>query len=649
MKRFKKGVALIISAVMMLSMAACGKEEVKNHPGERSTRDSIISTVDRTTGTDFTTEPTETETTDVTSTDTTATVATTEQPINVDPDTEKAFKQFEDDFFKYVMESSYIQYHYTIKDGTKFDIEKPDPVWGEVEWSDEAVEKDRKEEEDWMNKLKAIDRDGLSETDRISYDLYMEDFEDSLESYKYIHISGVFSPNGGFQERFANYFTDFALEKKEDVDDYISLLDSTPEYVDKLIEYENYRATLGYVMSDNNIDKVVEQCETFVKDGDKHFLIELFDMNIDKADFLTDEEKTAYKEKNKDIILNKIIPTFEKIGTEVGALKGKGTNQGGLAGYDDGAAYYATVMKSKTGSSKTPEEALDVLYGRLNSFYNDMVGIYQNDPDAYMYFTNNYNSLMTEIDTTMTPEEIIDKLMIVDASEYPVINKIPYTVSYFEKPLETIMDNTLAYYKTPFVDDPNVNIIRVNGGHPEDLWATLAHEGFPGHMYQENYFKTTNPSNLRMVETFLGYMEGWAKYIEYHSYEVIDYPDTESDANVGKLVALNSEINMLVIGIIDIEVNYNGWTLEDTQNWFSEQGYSADAAQTIFDVVTGDPGLYQSYVLGYYEMKALRDKAEKELGAKFDPVEYHRVILETGPVQYDILERQVDKYIQENK
>ena len=164
MKRFKKGVALIISAVMMLSMAACGKEEVKNHPGERSTRDSIISTVDRTTGTDFTTEPTETETTDVTSTDTTATVATTEQPINVDPDTEKAFKQFEDDFFKYVMESSYIQYHYTIKDGTKFDIEKPDPVWGEVEWSDEAVEKDRKEEEDWMNKLKAIDRDGLSET-----------------------------------------------------------------------------------------------------------------------------------------------------------------------------------------------------------------------------------------------------------------------------------------------------------------------------------------------------------------------------------------------------------------------------------------------------------------------------------------------------
>ena len=638
MKRLKKGIALIVSMVMMLSMSSCGKENVSNGMGERSTRESIIATLENRTTEDSTI-----------GTVTTDDVKTTEEaPINVDPEQEKAFKQFEDDYFKEALEASFVGYHSKVKDGSTLGLEKPEPKWSDVDWSDAVMDESKAQAEEWMNRLQAIDRDSLNETDRISYDLYMEDFEDELKMYGYNYYKSAFSPCSGFQEGFSSTFTDYLLETKEDVEDYLSLLESSPAYFDKLIEYEKDRADHGFVMNDNNLDSVIEQCNTFTEEKENHFMIELFNLKIDEADFLTAEEKTAYKAKNKELVLNDIIPMYEKLATEMEALKGKNTNKTGLAGYEKGKDYYALVMKQKTSSTKTPEEALELLYYRLNNFMPDMVALYQKDPDGYMYYVEHYDTLTDDVDKNMTVEEMLEKLMVVDTDEYPAIDKIPYTLSYFEKPLEKIMERTLAYYKLPRVDVPT-NVIRVNGGHTEDLWATIAHEGFPGHMYQMNYYLTTNPSNLRSIEFFLGYVEGWAKYIEYRSYEKIDYPDTDSDETVGKLAALNSEINMLVFGILDIEVNYNGWTVEDVEKWFGEQGYDTSVAEQIFDIVAGDPGLYQSYVLGYYEMKGLRDKAEQALGDKFDAVEFHRVILETGPVQYDILERQVDKYIQENQ
>ena len=643
MRKFKKAGALIISVAMMIAAAGCGKDG-KIEKRERTTRESVIVTVDR----DRDKTTTEVVTTETSTDTTTTTEVTTEKPV-VDPDAEKAFKQFEDDFLKYALSDGILNYHYTVNDGSKFGIERPAATWGEVTWSDEDIEKDKKELEDWMNKLKAIDRNSLSETDQISYDIYMEDFEDSMNGFNYIFYTGDLSPMGGFQSDFANYFTDWSFYNKQDVEDYITLLETTPDHVDKLIQFEKDRAAKGYIMSDANIDDVIEQCNTFVEGADNHFLIEVFDTHIDELDFLTDEEKADYKAKNKDAIINKVIPSFNNISAALGELKGKGTNQNGLSHYDGGADCYAYIMKKRTGSSKSPQEALEVLYARYDEIMPEMAAIYQADPDAYNYYVENYDSLLSEADTTMTPKEVIDKLMVVDTAEYPAIDTIPYSVDYLDKPLETIMENTLAYYRSPNLDDPNNNIIKVNGGHLNDLWATLAHEGFPGHMYQNAYFMSTKPSNLRAIEGFVGYMEGWAKYVEYDSYKAWDFPDTESDENVARFCALDSEMNMLIMGIFDIEVNYNGWTATEASKWLEDHGLNSGAAQGIIDTVAGDPAIYQSYVLGYYEMKGLRTKAENALGAKFDPVEFNRVVLTTGPCQFDVLEKQVDKYIDENK
>ena len=182
----------------------------------------------------------------------------------------------------------------------------------------------------------------------------------------------------------------------------------------------------------------------------------------------------------------------------------------------------------------------------------------------------------------MASADVIEQLMksaMKDYPEIPGVSHIPYNVDYLDKTLETIMENVLAYYRSPALDMPDNNIIKVNGGHLDGQWATLAHEGCPGHMYQYNYYMSTNPSNMRAAMGLIGYQEGWAKYAEYGSYYAYDYPDTDYDETIATLTRLESEYNMLVMGIVDIHVNYSGWTVEDLESYFSSNGLNAAAAE----------------------------------------------------------------------
>ena len=642
MRRFKKAIAITLSALMLFASSSCkGKDDNK----ERATRQqNIIATIQR--DTQATTEKTTTEaTTEDISTTEPATDNTTEAPVS--GDAEEAFKAFEDDLFKDSVTNTYLDYHYSVKDGSKYGLERPEAGWSLLDWSDEAIEKDKKEGEEYYNRLLAIDKNGLSEKDKVSYDIYKEMIELNMQLDEYSLYAGELSPMRGLQSDFANYFTDYPFYEKQDVEDYVILLEKSKEYIDNVVEYEKYRASKGYAMTDNNIDDVIEQCETFVKDGDKHFLIELFDNRVDALTFLTDDEKKAYKERNKKAIIDQVIPGFNDIISGLKSLKGKAPHQMGLSYYDNGDKYYTLLLQRFSNSKKTPEEVIEYYDSRLAEIKQEMRDAYLADPMGYEYFISNYGNHLKGADE-MASADVIEQLMksaMKDYPEIPGVSHIPYNVDYLDKTLETIMENVLAYYRSPALDMPDNNIIKVNGGHLDGQWATLAHEGCPGHMYQYNYYMSTNPSNMRAAMGLIGYQEGWAKYAEYGSYYAYDYPDTDYDETIATLTRLESEYNMLVMGIVDIRVNYSGWTVEDLESYFSSNGLNAAAAEKIFNVMTGDPAAYQSYILGYYELKELRVRAEKELGAKFDPVEFNKVILENGPCQYDILGEQVDKYI----
>ena len=558
---------------------------------------------------------------------------------------QQEFEQYLDDYFKDVVTDDTLTYNYTIKDGADYGLEEPEVTLGDPGMTAEEIGQDKEEFEGWVKKLDAIDRSCLTEDQKLTYDVLDEYFEVSAGIFDNVYLYEPFSPMRGLQANIATNFTDYRFDDKGDVERYIELLGQIPDYFAEYLDFEQEKSEKGYFMSDAVCDKVISQCKDFVADKENHFMETTFNDNIDALDFLTDEEKAEYKEANKQAVENSLLPAFENVADVLSGLKGTGTNDGGICNYDGGKEYYEYLLKNFAGTAKSPEEVIDMLDTELQKLMVSLYQYYLGNQAAYEYFAANYDSIFAETDQ-MTASEMVDKMMKTASEHYPDAGTINYKAEALDKNLETIMDDVLAYYMAPAIDDPDNNLIRVNGLHTDGMWTTLAHEGYPGHMLQNAYYMSTDPEPVRTLMNFLGYKEGWAMYACYDSLYYYEYEEPEYGDTIAALYQLNDEMSYLMMGRVDLGINYEGWTLQDTADYLTKNGMDGSAAQELYTTMVGDPAVYQSYSTGYYEMKELRDYAEEKMGDDFDLKTFNTIILETGPCQFDILKEQVDKKLQ---
>lgn len=558
---------------------------------------------------------------------------------------QQEFEQYLDDYFKDVVTDDTLTYNYMIKDGADYGLEEPEVTLGDPGMTAEEIGQDKEEFEGWVKKLDAIDRSCLTEDQKLTYDVLDEYFEVSAGIFDNVYLYEPFSPMRGLQANIATNFTDYRFDDKGDVERYIELLGQIPDYFAEYLDFEQEKSEKGYFMSDAVCDKVISQCKDFVADKENHFMETTFNDNIDALDFLTDEEKAEYKEANKQAVENSLLPAFENVADVLSGLKGTGTNDGGICNYDGGKEYYEYLLKNFAGTAKSPEEVIDMLDTELQKLMVSLYQYYLGNQAAYEYFAANYDSIFAETDQ-MTASEMVDKMMETASEHYPDAGTINYKAEALDKNLETIMDDVLAYYMAPAIDDPDNNLIRVNGLHTDGMWTTLAHEGYPGHMLQNAYYMSTDPEPVRTLMNFLGYKEGWAMYACYDSLYYYEYEEPEYGDTIAALYQLNDEMSYLMMGRVDLGINYEGWTLQDTADYLTKNGMDGSAAQELYTTMVGDPAVYQSYSTGYYEMKELRDYAEEKMGDDFDLKTFNTIILETGPCQFDILKEQVDKKLQ---
>lgn len=558
---------------------------------------------------------------------------------------QQEFEQYLDDYFKDVVTDDTLTYNYTIRDGADYGLEEPEVTLGDPGMTAEEIGQDKEEFEGWVKKLDAIDRSCLTEDQKLTYDVLDEYFEVSAGIFDNVYLYEPFSPMRGLQANIATNFTDYRFDDKEDVERYIELIGQIPDYFAEYLDFEREKSEKGYFMSDAVCDKVISQCQDFVADKENHFMVTTFNDNIDALDFLTDEEKAEYKEANKQAVENFLLPAFENVAEVLSGLKGTGTNDGGICNYDGGKEYYEYLLKNFAGTAKSPEEVIDMLDTELQKLMVSLYQYYLGNQAAYEYFASNYDSIFAAADQ-MTASEMIDKMMETASEHYPDAGTINYKAEALDKNLETIMDDVLAYYMAPAIDDPDNNLIRVNGLHTDGMWTTLAHEGYPGHMLQNAYYMSTDPEPVRTLMNFLGYKEGWAMYACYDSLYYYEYEEPEYGDTIAALYQLNDEMSYLMMGRVDLGINYEGWTLQDTADYLTKNGMDGSAAQELYTTMVGDPAVYQSYSTGYYEMKELRDYAEEKMGDDFDLKTFNTIILETGPCQFDILKEQVDKKLQ---
>ena len=545
------------------------------------------------------------------------------------------------DNFKESVTSDTVTLHYTIANPADYDLEVPTATFGDAEISEEAIADDKKETEDELAELQEFDYDLLTGSQKYTYDVLKDYLDTNLESYDYTYLYEPFAYTSGLQTNMPINMSEYKFYNENDVQDYLALLEQLPDYYNKYLDFEQIKIDKGLFMNEHSASEVIRQCQEFIAKPEQNLLIATFEDKVRGVEGLSEDQIQNYITQNHDIVINSVIPCYDNVIKFFTANKDAGTNDLGLAGYENGKEYYAYLLKDKVGTDKTPEEVITWLDNALDDVLSEYQTVALSNYSAYeQYFNDAGSSLYDDKD----PLETINYFKDCFADRFPAMPDVNYKVENVHESLEDIVSP--AFNVTTPIDAYNDNAIYLNMGSDGagDLWSTLAHEGIPGHMYQFTYYLNTNPEPLRALLNFNGYSEGWATYVEMMSYEMYkDYPD----ACYADFERINSELNLLVSARIEIGVNYEGWDLEATQTYLSNNGFNSEGAQDVMDYVIAEPVNYQMYVMGWQSFQELRDYAESALGDKFDEQAFHKVVLDAGPSQFFLIEKLVQQYVKD--
>lgn len=568
------------------------------------------------------------------------------QTVSATPNAE--FDAFLGELFLEEVTDNTLNLHFTLKDPVGYGIEDMEPTLGDLDDRDfSGMEEDWDDLTGTFEELTSFEYNQLDAKQQLTYDVLYHYIEQELSVQDCHYQATVFGQVTGVQSNMPLNMSLYEFYSTDDIEDYLALMDLMDDYFSYCTDYEAYRTAEGYGMSDGAIEDAVEQCEEFLSHTDDNYLITTFDHRIDAMEGLSDTQREAYKDRNRNLVLNTVIPAYQAMIDALNSLKGKSADLGGICNYEGGKDYYEYIVAHKTGSSKTIPEMKKVLEQVLEDSTNVIYDIYANQPQVLLEYYGDENFIVEGLSSPANFLEYYKQEMLTD---FPAPPEVEYTISDIDPAIADIVSP--AFCVTPCIDDYTHNVIQVNrsenNGGAGALSATYAHEGYPGHLYQMTYFLSTNPYPVRDMLNFLGYSEGWAMYVEMRSYNWITYSNYDSDY-VRKLYVAAELQNLAFCCLADIYVNYYGYSLQDLCDYMDELGFNTETAEGLYDMMIEEPGYYPQYFVGYLEFVELRDYAKSQLGDSFDEIGYHQTILETGPCDFDTLRNQMDIYIESVK
>ncbi len=456
----------------------------------------------------------------------------------------------------------------------------------------------------------------------------------------------------GYQAQLPLLLVEYKFRSKLDVENYFKYLDLVPETFQKYVEFEQEKADKGYGMPDFVIDKVVGQCDNFITKADsaEHFMISSVNKKIDECSFLTSEEKTTYKKINEEKVKGPLLEGYRYVKDELPKLKGQAKNSLGLAHYvtadgeEIGKQYYEIDFQDTVGYKISMEDAIAYIDGKIAKC-RDEIEYYRTLAQTNTNFRQEV--LEYELMNTTPEEQLAYYQTAFDLYFPPLTNKPKITVKYIDKAME---DNfSPAAYMTSAVDNYTEEFIYLNNADIKDedgnldydyLYTTLAHEGYPGHLYQNVYFKNQDVNILRKVLRSSGYSEGWATYTEIFSFELLR--GKYSDALVNYLI-LNEEYNMAINSRIDMGIHYDGWDQGDLKEFLLSYNpnITDETINAVFEQLVEIPNNYQTYFFTYFKLKDLQLKVKELAKDDFDYLTFHQYILDCGPAPLRFVEEYV--------
>lgn len=550
-------------------------------------------------------------------------------------DEERArFDEYLEEDFVATLESDLLTLHYTLKDPAAYGIEDVEPTFGDVQ---PPLLSDYDEE---IDRLEGFDRSLLTKEQQELYEMLMRFYRQERGALEqgYAYYSEPCAPDGGVQASLPITLSEYQFYTEQDVRDYIALLGDVGRYYDDLVKYEEERARRGLFMTDDMVDQVIEDCRTFIANPEQNVLIATFETRLDALDSLDEQARADYIKQNHAAVMDTVIPAYERMMEGLEKLKGTGVNPGGLSHLEKGKGYYEYLARSLTGVDAAPDELARRIDERFGELFSRMFLLLGEDETS--------ERLISEMEAFLeadrgTPREQIDFLHAASEGIFPDAGDISYNVLYVDPSLE---DSTApAFYMIPPADAPAENRLYINQGRDSGtiLYATLAHEAYPGHMYQNNYFISTGPAMLRHLLSYMGYSEGWGTYAELYSYELAGLDDPA----LIELLQINNEFSLGVLARSDIGIHYQGWTVEQFAAYLDGFGFDTSDAEDFYWMIVADPGAYLPYYIGYLELIDIIDDARIQLGDQFDILAVHKAILDAGPQPFDMVRAHVQEYV----
>ncbi|WP_432301724.1 DUF885 domain-containing protein [Anaerobutyricum soehngenii] len=553
---------------------------------------------------------------------------------------QKKFDRFLNSCFKEYAAENTVTLHFKLSNPSAHGIKVPvSPTYGDL--SSDALKKNCSRSKELLQKLYTFPTSSLTKKQKLTWQIFQDYLNESIMNEKYILYSSPLGTNG-LQSEIPVTLSEYRLDNEKDIKDYLSLVNQVPELFTQILNFEQERRNAGLISPSFVISDTIDQIDQFLNASEENNpLIQSFEDRLTEVESLSKDQKASYIANNRLLVTDKVLPAYKSLKTSLQAYTNDSKNTSSkerLCEYKNGQDYYKFLLMSNVGTDFSPEDCITILESQLKNTVKDISSLTTKNKDLYTEYLSATPALSA-------PKEIMNTLKNDSLIDFPEIKNISCQLKNVPDALSGT--SACAFYLVPPIDSTKDNIIYINKSRVDsnELFSTLAHEGYPGHLYQTNYFLTTNPSPLRTFLHCAGYDEGWGTYAQLYSYNFIEFKnvDEQTTKQLRQLYRDNDLLSLSLSSLCDLYVNYKNYDENALANYLQTYGIDKDSAQNLYRYVIENPTTYLSYSIGCYELDQLKQTMSDSLGKAFKISDFHEAVLNVGSCNFSILRQEIEK------
>lgn len=539
-----------------------------------------------------------------------------------------SFSEFCTTLFREEMKSNTMNLHFTLKDPKAAGIDSYEITLGSL--SGDSPHNQARQLKKLSEELKKYSHRSLKGKDRLTCRLLSDYISRQQNLAAYPYYDEPLTPSGGVTSQLPVLLAEYTFRNTRDIKDYLGLLSQMDTYFLGILDYEQKKADAGLFMSDEACLKVIEGCEVFTEHPDDNFLIDTFSNRLNAMDGLTDTQKNAYLKQHSKVLSDHVIPAYSQMIKGLTLLLGRGHNNWGLCNFPEGKAYYEAVVSADTGCDDSVEDLFSQIAKARREDLTFCQNLLEKNPKLA--------SQSPKPDAALKEENaMLSRLQKEILTDFPAPPQTEVEICHVDPALSEYL--APAFYITAPIDDISHNRIYINDAkNNTDIYyfTTLAHEGYPGHLYQTICTSSYGAPEVLSLLNYPGYTEGWATYTEMQSFYYAGL-----DPDLASLLQHNQAATLSLYATADIGIHYFGWEKEKNAAFWSEYGVDDTATvKRITDLILEEPGNYLKYYVGYLKFRQMREQLALE-NKSFSVSAFHEAILRTGPSPFSVLEETV--------